>query len=81
MHEYYKSQNVYVNCYNTLKTFKLVWTSFCELKGSWVCNFMSKKIMIKFYNLSRNKIIGEIYQPNAWILSHPKYWWFHIMFF
>lgn len=65
MHEYCKSQNVYVKCYNTLKTFKLVWTSFCELKGSWVCNFMSKKIMIKFYNLSRNKIIGEIYQPNA----------------
>lgn len=54
-----------VNCYNTLKTFKLVWTSFCELKVSWVCNFMSKKIMMKFYNLSRNKIIGEIYQPNA----------------
>lgn len=46
MHEYCKSQNVYVNCYNTLKTFKLVWTSFCELKGSWVCNFMSKKIII-----------------------------------
>lgn len=51
MHEYCKSQNVYVNCYNTLKTFKLVWTSFCEFKGSWVCNFMSKKIMMKFYNL------------------------------